>query len=350
MGVCFLYGNGGNGEKDRLNFRVFGGLTAPESPKENDIWVKISSTSFEWAILASGASAQNRSGRVLIRMGTGNTNEFQALIDVTPANQLWISPVGCVVGDGSTWKNLDAWIWHSSQWHQFSVVFSARINVVYPAGSTCTISNGTKTYTAPSTGGYWECDVDSAGTWTVTATNGSQSASQSVSITASGQSVSVTLTYEYYIVNGSGNVDYTGGWKLLAYSDINAANRNNIKMYTESSWSGVQAYSTSQIDLSKFSKLYINVSAYNDARPEAAFGVSASKPNHVMWNGRDFDTDSTDNNFTNKSNCAATVAIKSTGVKMIDISSLSGSFYIWTGEDGATWNNAGFTIDKVWLS
>lgn len=127
MGVCFLYGNGGSGEKDRLKLRVLGGMTAPSSPRENDIWVKIASTSFEWAILASGASAQNRAGRVLIRMGTGNTNEFQALIDVTPTNQLWISPVGCVVGDGSTWKNLDAYLYKNGAWVQFSSAWDGHL-------------------------------------------------------------------------------------------------------------------------------------------------------------------------------------------------------------------------------
>lgn len=228
--------------------------------------------------------------------------------------------------------------------------FASTINVTYPAGSTCTITLGSTVYNAPNTSGSWSCVVNATGTYTVKCTNGSQTATRTATITATGQSISVALTYEYYIVNGSGNVDYTGGWKLLAYGSVCAANKNNIKMYTESGWGGVQAYSTSQVDLSKFSKLYINVSAYNSARPEAAFGVSASKPNHIMWNGKSFDDDSTDHDFTNKANCAATVAITSTGVKMIDISSLSGYFYIWTGEDGATWNDAGFTIDKVWLS
>lgn len=410
---------GGSG----LNMRVFGGSTAPTNPKENDIWIQTNSNVFEWSFVASGASVTNRAGRVWIKMGNGNTNEFQILRESTPAKQVWLSPVGCVVGDGSSWKSLNAYLYKSSKWTQFSKVFAATINITYPAGSTCTVTDGVTTYTAPDTSGTWACIVNNTGTWTVTSTNGSQtksasvsitadgqtqsvtlqyftatinitypagstckvtigstvqwapdtsghwactvfstgtytvqstlgsqSASQNVTITASGQSVSVALTYEYYIVNGSGNVDYTGGWKLLAYSDKNAANKNNIKMYTESGWTGVQAYSTSPVDLSKFSKLHINVSAYNNARPEAAFGVNRNKPNHIMWNGRNFDDDTLDHNFTNKTSCAARVGITSTGVKTIDISGLSGSYYLWTGEDGATWDGAGYTIDKVWLS
>lgn len=228
--------------------------------------------------------------------------------------------------------------------------FASTINVTYPAGSTCTITLGSTVYTAPNTSGSWSCTVNTTGTYTVKCTNGSQTATSTATITATGQSVSVALTYEYYIVKAGGTADYTGGWKAIAWSAYTGVDSSGIKVYTESNWAGVQVYSTSQVDLSKFSKLYINVSAYNAGRPEAAFGVSASKPNHIMWNGRNFDDDTLDHTFTNKSNCAATVAITSTGVKMIDISSLSGYFYIWVGEDGAAGNGYGFTIDKVWLS
>ena len=73
-------------------------------------------------------------------------------------------------------------------------VFGA-IVVDFPAGSTCTCSDGSTTYTAGSTGGNWVFTVPSAGTWTVTATDGTESVSDSVSITTQGQGVSVELNF-----------------------------------------------------------------------------------------------------------------------------------------------------------
>ena len=322
-----------------LNLRVLGGTSAPQNPRGNDIWIQIESTSFEWAFVAAGASVANRAGRVWIKLGNGNTDEFQILKEATPAKQVWLSPIGCVVGDGATWRSLNAYLYQNGAWVQFSATFSARINVVYPAGSTCTISNGSKKYTAPSTGGYWECDVDSAGTWTVTATNGPQSASQSVSITASGQTAGVTLAYDYKIFNAGGVADYSGGWTIPEPYGSKVES-DGIKLYTVSSWQGCQVFTSAPFDVTKYSKLNINVSAYNSARPEASFGVSSGKPNNNMWNG----------DFTNKKNCAAVQSITGTGVISLDISSLSGNYYFWIGQDGATWDGSGFTVVTVWLT
>lgn len=331
-----LYGFGGIG--GGLNLRVLGGTSAPQNPKENDIWIQIDSTTFEWAFVAAGASVANRAGRVWIKLGNGNTDEFQILKKSTPAKQVWLSPIGCVVGDGSTWRSLNAYLYQNGAWVQFSGTFSARINVVYPAGSTCTISNGSKTYTAPSTVGYWECDVDSAGTWTVTATNGPQSASQSVSITASGQTAGVTLTYDYKIFNAGGAADYSGGWTGLGNQTVIGT---DIQCYVDYSWAGCQAFTNAAFDVSNYTKLNVNVSAVSAIRDQASFGLNRSKPNTVMWN----------DSFTNKDNCAAILAITSTGVKTLDISGLSGNFYFWTGQNGTGWaGKSGFTIDRIWLS
>ena len=74
--------------------------------------------------------------------------------------------------------------------------FSATISVTYPAGSTCTCSNGADTLTAPNTTGSYTFTVPRTGTWTVKSTNGVDTAQQAVSITANGQSTSVTLSYK----------------------------------------------------------------------------------------------------------------------------------------------------------
>ena len=78
--------------------------------------------------------------------------------------------------------------------------FSATINVSYPAGSTCTATDGTTTLTAPDTSGTWDCVVPNAGTWTVRITDGAQSDAKTVSITENGKIESAWLSYARYIV------------------------------------------------------------------------------------------------------------------------------------------------------
>lgn len=79
--------------------------------------------------------------------------------------------------------------------------FAATINVTYPAGSTCTCTDGNITLTASDTSGSYTFTVPNAGTWTVSSTNGSQSDSKTVSITTDGQSESVTLAYFSATIN-----------------------------------------------------------------------------------------------------------------------------------------------------
>lgn len=91
--------------------------------------------------------------------------------------------------------------------------FSATINVTYPAGSTCTCSDGTTTLTAPNTSGSWTCIVYNAGTWTVSSTDGDKSKSADVVIITNGQTESVTLLYITYLFKDGETYDsLTGGW------------------------------------------------------------------------------------------------------------------------------------------
>ena len=90
----------------------------------------------------------------------------------------------------------------------------AVIGVTYPAGSTCTCTNGSKTLTAKGTGGKALFVIPSAGTWTVTAVSGSKSTSKTVSITAEGQVETVTLMFEMILweAGSDQNTSLTGGF------------------------------------------------------------------------------------------------------------------------------------------
>lgn len=134
----------------------------------------------------------------------------------------------------------------------------AVIGVTYPAGSTCTCTNGETTLTAEDTSGKAMFIIPEAGTWTVTATSGNKSVSKAVSITVAGQVETVTLIFDLILFDGGDNTGVTGGWKgknvtptvsnVLSFSatNTNATFPNAASVYTEN-----------KFDLSKYNKLTV---------------------------------------------------------------------------------------------
>lgn len=101
----------------------------------------------------------------------------------------------------------------------------AYIKVTYPAGSTCTCSNGTKTLTAKDTSGSYVFPIPEAGAWTVRAYDGptwessDNKASKIVNIVEQYQIENVVLSYRLYIYNnGDLCIDATGGWGRTGWS------------------------------------------------------------------------------------------------------------------------------------
>lgn len=81
--------------------------------------------------------------------------------------------------------------------------------VMFPSGSVCTCTNGTKTYRAPNTGGAVFFSIPSIGDWTVSCTDGTRTKSRTVTMAANSV-VSVTLNYELILVqNGIIVANYT---------------------------------------------------------------------------------------------------------------------------------------------
>lgn len=128
--------------------------------------------------------------------------------------------------------------------------FSATINVTYPAGSTCTCSDGTTTLTAPNTSGSWTCIVYNAGTWTVSSTDGDKSKSTNVVITTDGQTESVTLQYITYLFkDGETYNSLTGGWQGVV-----DAGKKAIRIDAPAEKTGF-AYPKSKIDLTNYNTI-----------------------------------------------------------------------------------------------
>lgn len=159
-----------------------------------------------------------------------------------------------ITGDGKTaQKNVVV----TTDYSTVIAFFAATINITYPAGSTCTCSDGTTTLSAPDTSGTWTCIVPNAGTWTVTSTSGAETDSKAVTITTDGQSTSVELSYALFLFKPNAPSDIIAGeWEIpgngtvtaeaeLTVKSVNAYNSNRI----------FSARTKGQIDLTEYSTL-----------------------------------------------------------------------------------------------
>lgn len=144
-------------------------------------------------------------------------------------------------------------------------VFSI-IAVTYPAGSTCTCSDGTTTLTARDTSGKALFNVPNIGTWTVTArtADGSKEKAVDVTITAAGQVESVALNYELVLYDhGDLCVDVTGGWEKVGYEPSSIIFNDDHIYWTYGEGANV--------DSSVVTKNLIDFSGYTKLRFEVAY-------------------------------------------------------------------------------
>lgn len=136
-------------------------------------------------------------------------------------------------------------------------LFAATINITYPAGSTCTCSDGTTTLSAPDTSGTWACIVPNSGTWTVTSTSETETDSKAVAITTNGQSTSVELSYALFLFKPNAPSDIIAGeWELTVNSTVTAEAELTVK--SVNGYGNVKTWSArtkGQIDLTEYSTL-----------------------------------------------------------------------------------------------
>ena len=159
-----------------------------------------------------------------------------------------------ITGDGKTaQKNVVV----TTDYSTVIAFFAATINITYPAGSTCTCSDGTTTLSAPDTSGTWACIVPNAGTWTVTSTSGKETDSKAVTITTDGQSTSVELSYALFLFKPNAPSDIIAGeWELPGNSTVTAEAELVVKSVNNyNSGRDLSARTKGQIDLTEYSTL-----------------------------------------------------------------------------------------------
>lgn len=156
--------------------------------------------------------------------------------------------------------------------------FSATIDITYPAGSTCTCSDGTTTLSAPDTSGTWACIVPNAGTWTATSTSGTETDSKAVTITTDGQSTSVELSYALFLFKPNAPSDIIAGeWELTGNSTVTAKAELTVKSVNNfNSNRIISAHTKGQIDLTEYSTLQATCKASggSDTKLEVYSGSS----------------------------------------------------------------------------
>lgn len=159
-----------------------------------------------------------------------------------------------ITGDGKTaQKNVVV----TTDYSTVIAFFAATINITYPAGSTCTCSDGTTTLSAPDTSGTWACIVPNAGTWTVTSTSGAETDSKAVTITTDGQSTSVELSYALFLFKPNAPSDIIAGeWEIPGNGTVTAEAELTVKSVNAYGHDrALSARTKGQIDLTEYSTL-----------------------------------------------------------------------------------------------
>lgn len=204
-----------------------------------------------------------------------------------------------ITGDGKTaQKNVVV----TTDYSTAIAFFAATINITYPAGSTCTCSDGTTTLSAPDTSGTWACIVPNAGTWTVSSTDGDKSKSAEVVITTNGQTESVTLQYITHLFNNGDTCDaITGGWGIGSTSAGSASISGQQISIVANAEKAFSCGTKNKIDVSEYEALSVTVDSIgNGSLSVYLYATSISNP-------------------------AAIATTQTTGTVSLDISSVSGA-------------------------
>lgn len=228
--------------------------------------------------------------------------------------------------------------------------FAATINITYPAGSTCTCSDGTTTISAPDTSGTWTCIVPNAGTWTAAATDGVESTSESVSITTDGQIVAIELSYLLWLYK-SGNTynAVTGGWSVAkhpstggSFDGVLTLNADSMLLSTEVFGGNIayaNAFTNNSIDLTGVNTLKFKITGIGDT----AYSDKDGNTHHFRFRLAVANERPTKQVPT----FAADMKILATGEYSVDVSALTAGYVgIWITTGG--YIKTTLTISEIW--
>ena len=223
--------------------------------------------------------------------------------------------------------------------------FSATISITYPAGSTCTVSNYKKTWTAPNTSGSWTFKANGVGIYTVKAVSGNKSREKEVLITAEGQSKTITIVYETVLFDATDNTSITGGWQQKNYASgygTGSISNGLIQVVGSTAYGGAAAaymvmYLTkNKIDLTEATSLKAQTGTINGNN--LAFVIKSANT-LSGW----YDAPLTDGTCPAYTKLTANGSSNST--VSIDVSDITGQYYIGTIVCG----DSAFRASRIWF-
>lgn len=206
--------------------------------------------------------------------------------------------------------------------------FSATINVTYPAGSTCTVTDGTTTLTAPDTSGTWACVVPNAGTWTVRGPDTWWT--DTVVISTSGQVAEINIS-KFYQYNNGVFCDQFGHseMKIPSSSGISYLS-DRVRMTTKVNYANEIYVVIDKVPLDRFSKLTLTGTVSCNKGSGTVIGtIFVSKVANCSYK-----------NAVSISTYNKTYVAEGTVYTItIDVSDLSGEYYIYAGTNtqGGSW-------------
>lgn len=229
----------------------------------------------------------------------------------------------------------------------------AFIVVDYPAGSTCTATHGTTTLTAPDTSGHAVFDIPTPAstpeTWTVECTDSGKRASKPVDITTDGQRSEVTLGYEIWFVK-DGIIDSAFQYSKARYNATVTENyEGSLRLFSGNvNASRCLLYFTPQINFATDDHIYL--CCEHQARGTAngacgTYGVVKTLPTT-----NDIDVTIYDTGAYHRVLSGGTGTLTTKETTYIDISSVSGTYWVGFCEGGTTNQNGEFRCYNLWLS
>lgn len=157
-----IFGVEGTYKATDVTFTVADGNNAPSNPQNNVIWVQTDTEIPSYAILSSVERPSNPAeGMVWVVNGQTSSGAFDLTVD---DNVVAIYPQKAYQYVNGEWTPRPIKVYKDGQWID---LFTATLNITYPAGSICECTDGVITYTAPDTSGIWELIVPNQGTWIV---------------------------------------------------------------------------------------------------------------------------------------------------------------------------------------
>lgn len=216
--------------------------------------------------------------------------------------------------------------------------FSATISITYPSGSTCTVSNYKKTWTAPNTSGSWTFKANEVGYYTVKAVSGDKTTTTQVAVTTNGQTQTVKLVFWDGTIYNKGDecTDHTGGWTLYAGTGYDTATKTNNQLYIKVQESDSKPYirTTNKVSLTGFTKIQATVSAQTHS---SSWGGNERCKLLVSAN-------------TDLSNPVASVQPTNSDAQTLSLAiSLTGTYYVGIKAAAGTASTVSMTVTKIQL-